>query len=330
MATLVLRQKYIDAIKEFEGWHPKPYWDYRQWTNGYGTRAKHKNERITRSEGEKRLRSEVAKAEKYVVQHADDLPEGIHAALTSLTYNAGPSWRRLGLGRAIARRDWADAKRRFVQYNKAGGKTLKGLVRRRLAEVKWFDDRFAEAEPVTLATPEVADAPTVTQALPDKYNYTPWLTVAIGFMDAHVDEIKGEDDNAVIVALWRLGRAATVNDDETPWCAAFMSAVLELAGIKSARSGWARDHLNWGTPQSEPCVGSTVIFKRGSGGHVGIVVGRTPAGELAVLGGNQSDSINIRGFSEDRVLGYRWPKGYPMPEDKSLPTIRAGRSLDES
>jgi uncharacterized protein (TIGR02594 family) len=216
-----------------------------------------------------------------------------------------------------------------VLYNKAGGKTDRGLVARRKREVKWFDDPVEEhPAPEQPETPQMSSNGNIHAMLPEGYNYTPWLTTAVAFMDAHIDEIPGSKDNPVVVALWKLGHAATVTDDETPWCAAFISAVLELVGIKSARSGWARDHLEWGVPQKQPCVGSIVIFRRGSGGHVGIVVGRTPAGELAVLGGNQSNAVNIRGYSEDRVLGYRWPEGYPMPEDKSLPTIKAGRSYE--
>jgi hypothetical protein len=38
-----------------------------------------------------------------------------------------------------------------------------------------------------------------------------------------------------------------IRDDETPWCATFVSAVLELESIPSTRSAWARSYLNWAT-----------------------------------------------------------------------------------
>jgi hypothetical protein len=61
-----------------------------------------------------------------------------------------------------------------------------------------------------------------------------------------------------------------------------------------------------------------VVFKRDGGGHVGFVVGKDQAGNLMVLGGNQSDSVNIKPFKTDRVVGYRWPVGAPRPADGKL------------
>ena len=29
----------LELIKEFEGFHLKPYWDFQQWSWGFGTRA---------------------------------------------------------------------------------------------------------------------------------------------------------------------------------------------------------------------------------------------------------------------------------------------------
>jgi hypothetical protein len=42
-----------------------------------------------------------------------------------------------------------------------------------------------------------------------------------------------------------------------------------------------------------------------------------------ILGGNQSDEVSIIPFSESRVLGYRWPVGYPLPDRKALPLLRS-------
>ena len=41
------------------------------------------------------------------------------------------------------------------------------------------------------------------------------------------------------------------------------------------------------------------------------VVGKSPAGALLVLGGNQGDQVCIRGFPMERVAGYRWPAPGP-------------------
>ena len=55
------------------------------------------------------------------------------------------------------------------------------------------------------------------------------------------------------------------------------------------------------------------MFSREGGGHVGFVVGRDATGNIMVLGGNQSDAVNVRAFPASRVTGYRWPTGVPAP-----------------
>lgn len=343
--------KYLDQVKEFEGFHPTPYWDYKQWTSGYGTKAKNKSELITKATAKWRLNKEMMKAEalvsKFADKHGIDIPRGVHAALSSLTYNAGSTWMKSGLGKKIAKRMYTSGMKNFVQYNRAGGKRLKGLVNRRNAEVLWFKDRkpYESTGEVTVTEKPVTKKPVtkkpaskkvkvdvggtdIAVGVPSK-GYVHWLETAQEFRRTGIKEIKGRVDNPVVVAMWALGRAGNIDEDETPWCAAFASCVLELSGIKSARTGWARSYLQWGKRIEKPREGCIVVFKRGSGGHIGFVVGKTSSGELAVLGGNQSDAVNVRSFDKSRVLGYMWPEGYPVPTE-SLPIVKVGRSYRES
>jgi len=51
-----------------------------------------------------------------------------------------------GLGKAVARGDWDDAKNRFTQYVNAGGERLEGLVRRRQWGAQLFDGDAAAPE----------------------------------------------------------------------------------------------------------------------------------------------------------------------------------------
>lgn len=136
-------------------------------------------------------------------------------------------------------------------------------------------------------------------------------------------EIPGRRSNPTIVKWWSLIRAP-FQDDETPWCAGFVGGMLESVGIKSSRSAAARSYLNWGRALPRPAVGCIVVFSRGPrNGHVGFVVGKDAAGNLMVLGGNQGDAVNIKPFSRQRVLGYRWPNGEPAPRgyDYELPIL---------
>lgn len=129
---------YLDQIKKFEGYTERPQWDYKQWSNGYGTRASGPNDVIDRAEAERRLAAEVTKAASLVDRFAPGIDPGTRAALTSLTFNAGPGWMDSGLGQAIKAGDLDKARASFLQYNQAGGQVLPGLASRRATEVGWF------------------------------------------------------------------------------------------------------------------------------------------------------------------------------------------------
>jgi len=102
-----------------------------------------------------------------------------------------------------------------------------------------------------------------------------------------------------------------VQDDETAWCAAFVGAMLKRAGMAHTGKLDARSYLDWGeeVPLSQAQEGDLVVFWRESPdswkGHVGFFVGRTRIGHIRVLGGNQSDQVNIATYSDDRLLGVR-------------------------
>ena len=129
---------FLDTIKRFEGFAEVAKWDYAQFTNGYGTRALHEGEKITPQEADRRFREEIAQAERFVEKHAAHWDAGTKAALTSLTFNAGTRWAYSGLGEAVRAGNVEAVKDRFVQYVKAGGEVLPGLVARRQEEVRWI------------------------------------------------------------------------------------------------------------------------------------------------------------------------------------------------
>lgn len=129
-------------------------------------------------------------------------------------------------------------------------------------------------------------------------------------------EIPGIENNPIIVRMWD-GITGLWRDDETPWCAAFVHQVLTDMGLPSTRSAAARSYLKWGVRLAEPALGCVVVFWRGSpggwSGHVGFVAGVDERGRLLVLGGNQGDAVSLAAFDRERVLGYRWPEGEPLP-----------------
>lgn len=143
-----------------------------------------------------------------------------------------------------------------------------------------------------------------------------WITKALTYLG--LKEIKGEVDAPEIVQFWKDIKLGGIKDDETPWCAGYVGAVLEQVGIRSTRSAASQSYLKWGEALKEPIMGCIVVFKRDGGGHVGFVMGKDQKGNLMVLGGNQSDAVNIKPFKTDRVVGYRWPVGVPKPTDGKL------------
>lgn len=157
---------YADAIKGFEGYTPKAQRDYKQDSNGYGTRAQYPGETIDQTTAEQRFKTELSKAEAHVESVAPDAPPGVKAALTSLTYNAGPGWSKSGLGDLVRAGDWAGAAERFQQYNKAGGEVNPGLVNRRTAEAGWFGSQPALAGP---------QQPTTAQSVPGSFQGLPTI-----------------------------------------------------------------------------------------------------------------------------------------------------------
>lgn len=121
-------------------------------------------------------------------------------------------------------------------------------------------------------------------------------------------EIAGSAHNPRIVEMFeQLGHPGL--GDETAWCAAFVGACLERAGISSTRSLLARSYLGWGTPSAPPAIGSIVVLPRGNDptqGHVGFLVGITDA-YVYLLGGNQSNAVSVARFDRNLVLAYREP-----------------------
>lgn len=151
-------QSYLNAIKQFEGYTAEARWDYAQNSNGYGTRARYAGEVIDKAEAEKRFSDAVSKAADFVDKFAPNLDVGSKAALTSLTYNAGTAWAQSGLGQAVANGDLDKARSLFLQYNKAGGAVVDGLVQRRLQEVAWFGGATPAAQPIATSFAAMASS----------------------------------------------------------------------------------------------------------------------------------------------------------------------------
>lgn len=138
-SNLIIDEGLIAFVKKQEAYSAKAYWDYKQYSIGYGTKANSATEVIDEAEATRRLAVEINLAEQAVEKVAANAPKGVKQALTDLTYNAGSGWESQTLGQLIKEGKYEEAKSHILQYNHAGGQVLAGLTARRTAEVGWFD-----------------------------------------------------------------------------------------------------------------------------------------------------------------------------------------------
>lgn len=130
-----------------------------------------------------------------------------------------------------------------------------------------------------------------------------WFVLAL--QERGIIEGPGATDNPKVQAYYRDSGFPQIKHDATPWCAAFVGAMLKRAGIKPSGSLLARSYLAWGRGLSFPRVGCIVVLQRGKSSFLGHVT--FYAGPGYGLGGNQRDMVSIAPFDPTRVLGYRWP-----------------------
>lgn len=157
-----------------------------------------------------------------------------------------------------------------------------------------------------------------------------WLVEAERLDGAH--EVR---DRSRLMAWLEKGRAA-LDPAKTPWCGAFVKACFTYSLPNEpmpANPLGARNWLKFGVGLDKPALGAVVVFWRGAltgwQGHVGFVVGED-AKNVIVRGGNQGDQANVRSFAKSRVLGYRWPKGAPLPASAALTAIHAKATTGEA
>jgi uncharacterized protein (TIGR02594 family) len=115
----------------------------------------------------------------------------------------------------------------------------------------------------------------------------------------------GDANNPVIIQWAKETGISQYVLDSIPWCGLFMAVVCKRAGKEIVDSPlWARNWAKWGTKVPEAMLGDVVVFERTTGGHVGIYVGED-ATAYHILGGNQSDSVNIVRIAKNRKIAIR-------------------------
>lgn len=136
----------------------------------------------------------------------------------------------------------------------------------------------------------------------------PWYQIAVREMSTGIDEIPGHDAHNPRIVEYHQATSLKATDDETPWCSSFINWCMMKAGGTRTDSAMARSWLNWGKKLDEPRKGCVVIFSRPpnpASGHVALFE-EIRGNRIHVLGGNQSNQVNISSYPAERLLSYRW------------------------
>ena len=135
----------LSLIKKFEGCKLVAYkCSAGVWTIGYGhTTGVKEGDVCTQEEAEKLLRGDIFKFEEYVQDSVKvDLDQSQFDALVAWTFNLGPgNLRESTMLKKLNNQEYESVPFEMRRWNKAGGKTLDGLIRRREAESLLFESK---------------------------------------------------------------------------------------------------------------------------------------------------------------------------------------------
>ena len=132
-------------IKKFEGCELEAYQcSANVWTIGYGhTKDVEEGDTISKEEAEEMLVEELHEYENYVNEYVNvALSQNQFDALVSWVYNLGPANLKAStMLKVLNDGKYEEVPYQMKRWNKAGGKVLDGLVRRREAEALLYQGR---------------------------------------------------------------------------------------------------------------------------------------------------------------------------------------------
>lgn len=133
--------------------------------------------------------------------------------------------------------------------------------------------------------------------------------LSAGLAEYGIRELPRKEHNKRILEYFADIGHEWVKDDETAWCSAFINYIAKNTGYPYTGKLNARSWLKLGKSVIDaPKIGDLVIFWRESPqswkGHVGLFI-RSGKSNIFVLGGNQSNAVNIKPYRKDRLLDIR-------------------------
>ena len=152
-SSMVTSEECIRVLKMYEGFGAKPYWDYSQYTVGYGTRCPddmieyYTQHGITEEEAEVLLRNYLSSVEydinvKIIDKYGIAMTQTQFDALIMFSYNCGTAWVYETSGTfhnaIVSGATGNDLIRAFALWCNAGNQIQTHLLRRRLNEANMY------------------------------------------------------------------------------------------------------------------------------------------------------------------------------------------------
>ncbi len=141
--------KYFESLKLKA--YPDPATGGKPWTIGYGHTGPdvYSGLVINEAMADKLLDLDLAKAEAEVNKYAHNLTQGQFDALVDMVFNMGSGFIRPDningdFDDFVASGNLVEMRKRIPQFRMAAGKVMKGLVRRRAANVALWDGKSGD------------------------------------------------------------------------------------------------------------------------------------------------------------------------------------------
>lgn len=154
----------------------------------------------------------------------------------------------------------------------------------------------------------------------------PWIATAE--LERGQKEVAGASANARIMEYHKAAKYWAKDDSgkKDAWCGSFVAWVMSQHGYVPPPNAYrAKEWSNFGVGLKSPVYGAICVKSRSGGGHVAFAVGQSRDGKhYFMLGGNQSNEVNISRYSADVWDAFTFPSG--AVQGKSLPVFQGTSS----
>lgn len=145
----------------------------------------------------------------------------------------------------------------------------------------------------------------------------PWMALLNGKMGWHE-----KNDKKKLWDFLRSDKKSVGDPSVYPWCGDLVETCIARTLPDEplpSNPYLARNWMKVGVGIDYFAYGCIVVFWRthktkSSNGHIGFGLKQYKDGNVQVRGGNQNNRISDADFAKDRILGFRWPKTWPLPK----------------